>query len=157
MLKKVFNLLDIDKSGFLRFSEVIMISSEPQTIMDFYAKSDKNKDQKITFDEYKECFGKDTKAPGKLYEWLIKNNQTIEKIKSKWISTCEQTEKGTYSLETPMYIEESYRVLQHLNLDHKELSNLHKFLEQQKLFKHVYVHYGELMSLVCYYFTFHEA
>lgn len=148
MIKKLFKIQDLDNSNSIRFPEVVIISSDPTKLKDFFVRADKNKDGAITLEEYTELF-QNKKDVATLYNWLIKFKPEIEKIRDHWVSTCQETDGLNYHLSTAMYKEEVFRVILHLNLNHVQIMNLQNYLNQQKLFENAYVYYGELISLIC--------
>lgn len=155
MLKKIFLLQDNDKSGTLSNSEVILMSSNPEKIRTYFQNLDKDKDGKVTYKEFTKFFETDDKKQNieHLYKWLTKNSETIKIFREYWVQSVDKFAGGKYSLKTPLFVNEALRVLQHLNLDRQSLSDLHQFLHYTKVLDQNYIYYGELLSLVCYWYS----
>lgn len=155
MLKKIFNLQDVDKSGFISSSEVVLMSSDPKKLATYFEYMDKSKDGKVSLKEFSDFFnGVDKKQSiAHLYKWLSNHSTTINTIRSHWVESVDKNTGGKYTLRTPLFHHEVFRVLLHLNLNRQELSDLHQFLQTTTLLNKEYIYYGELLSLVCYWYS----
>lgn len=153
MLKKIFTMQDEDKSGYLTSSEVIFMSSNLNKIRSMYENIDKDKNGRISYTEYCNFFTKEDKKQSveHLYKWLVKHKDTINVIRSHWVESVIGVSKT--SLKTPLFVSEALGLLQHLNLDRQNLNSLHQFLHYSKILDKNYIYYGELISLVCYWYS----